>query len=669
MNDPTGRYNGQAVPADVHGLRYGSYTPPANWANPTVGSQNLMVHRDELRTVARSLGRMASSLQTELLHWEAQAGPATDGSAAGRWHEAQELAYAIRQTHAGVSQFVGELVQAHADVSVRLDSSADRYDDAEHANTTAIRKAESAQSATRIQAGGVNQSVDPTYGMRLSPQEQAAVQRLITMNNPGGQQVWNGTVNVTDNTPFQQGSVAGYSWQEIRGLIQGTDPDAITNAGDAYQPLYSQLTSVTQQLAAHGETLADNWGGASAVAALSQVQMLHQTATDLQANTWAAGQALSWYGPVLKQFQANLPEPQAVAPPQPGAHATAQQKQEAQQSYQAQVAANLNAADQAAQQRLAELNGHIGTAYNAMPPAVNKNLPPTSRSSGSPGMLTGTGAGGAGGGSTGTAVPAGTGPGGGGAGDSGPGGRTTTSAGTPVVSPGAPVHLAGGAPAPVIAPAGPGTGVSAVTLPPGGPVPAGVPAVAPAAPELPGFIDGTGGTSGTGPGVVTGDGAAVGDSTTVAGTGPIGGDASGDGLTGFPMAGGGPGGSGGAGRVREIWEGEDEGTWGVQGDVAWTDDDPGASGVITAEAVASPGAASAAMPAQPVDGVDVTEANAWASPATGTAGAGGGDGEALPLAGGAGSGEQRSDRPRQFWTTEDPDLWASTGQEVPPVIE
>src|SRR5262249_60005947 len=67
---------------------------------------------------------------------------------------------------------------------------------------------------------------------------------------------------------------------------------------------------------------------------------------------WQARQALTWYGSVLSAFRGNLPQPASAHP------------------------ADVAAANQAAQQRMSALNGHIQSAYFAMPGAVNKNLPP-----------------------------------------------------------------------------------------------------------------------------------------------------------------------------------------------------------------------------------------------------------------------------------------------------
>ena len=162
----------------------------------------------------------------------------------------------------------------------------------------------------------------------------------------------------------------------MRSLLAGADPGAISLAGAAYGQLSTTLTSISSRLAGHGQTLAANWGGSTAVTAVSQVQQLYQTAADLQANTWAAQQALAWYGPVLETFRGSLPQPASSHP------------------------ADVQAANQAAQQRMAALNSHIETAYYQLPAVVNKNLPPPlAGSAGGSARVGGTAAGGGGAGS------------------------------------------------------------------------------------------------------------------------------------------------------------------------------------------------------------------------------------------------------------------------------
>src|ERR1700727_2521215 len=255
-----GRDSGTAG-APVSGPTYGSDTQPQNWANPAVSGRDLIVHRDVLRQVAAGLARMADQLQSTLSACAGAAAPAA--GAAGSWPQAQQLGQAMARAHAGVTQFTGQLQQAHTDMAARLATSADRYDAAEQQITSLIHAATD-PSATIIQGGG-------------------------------------------QDTPVHPGARAN-------ALREAADPVARSSAGAAYGQIASTLTDISSQLSGHGQTLAANWGGSTAVTAVSQVQQLYQTAADLQANTWSAQQSLAWYGPVLSAFRGSLPQPSSTHP-------------------------------------------------------------------------------------------------------------------------------------------------------------------------------------------------------------------------------------------------------------------------------------------------------------------------------------------------------------------
>jgi uncharacterized protein YukE len=627
-----GSYSGTAVP-HVNGPAPRSYQQPQNWASPAVSGRDLIVHRDVLRQVASDLAQLADELQATLGAAGAQADPAA--GAAGGWPEARQLAGAMTRAHTGVTEFTGQLRQAHSDMARRLTTSADRYDAAEQQISSLIRAATD-PSATIVGSGGQDTPVQPGYGQNWTPQQRATYYRIQHIENMPGNRgpTWTGTYPVTEDAGFAPGGSGGYTWQQVRSLLAGTDPGAISLAGAAYGQLSTTLTSISSRLAGHGQTLAANWGGSTAVTAVSQVQQLYQTAADLQANTWAAQQALAWYGPVLETFRGSLPQPASSHP------------------------ADVQAANQAAQQRMAALNSHIETAYYQLPAVLTKNLPPplAGRSGGPAGS--GGAAAGAGGGA-GSGVPGS----GAGAGH-GPAGARQVSLGSVPGSTGA--GLTGGRPAPApgttrlagVAPTAPGSPspITAGPVPtnpmptnpvpggpaPGAPGPAGPvttpvlssgpgpslrdPAPGGASDEPPPAEFGSGPPRGTfsEPGAVAEDG--------VPGPGPAGvapealagqGDAAAaDGFRmpgSFPMGGAGAAGPGEVGRDSQYWTSEDETTWGP-------DTTPGALA---------------------------------------------GDGDSglgwLPGAGSAGRGQQR-DRSRLAWLGEDDDFWGVGGPAVPPVI-
>ena len=654
-----GNSTGPGAPS-VSGPGFSGYTIPANWTSPAVSGRDLIVHTNTLRSVASTIGGLATTLQDTLSSWQSNAANAMSGTAAGTWPAAQALTSVINRAFSGVQQFTGDLHKAHSDMQTRLTQSADRYDAAEQ-HVTSIANTATDPTATIIGAGGNNTPTVPT----------AAQARALAMQHhmdPGGSgQNWQQTLPVAEGASCDATAPSGYTWDIVRSQVMAADPAAISAAGTAYLNMYNALTQVAGVLPGQGATLAADWGGTTAVTAVSQVQQLHQTASDMQANTYAAGTALTWYGQVLSAFQNNLPA--SGSTPTSGPHAAA--------------------ANQAAQQYMQALSQHTQTAFYNMPGAVNKNLPPPLTTTGGSGTSGGAsygganggasgGAGGAGGGYSGGAAPSVAPPGSVGTvpGVTTPGGTVPggTGPGTPpgVISP-APTRLAGvgpvgtvppapvvppapgglGTPPPVVTPpGGPGPGVGVLPPPviPGGPggvgsVPGGLGSVPGGAGPVPGGEPGPvdlgvpppgitepvpGSVPGISPaGVITGQSGpgslASQEGLAASGDAAAAGDAvGGQGM--MPMMGGAPGGAGqgGAGRLRESWAAEEQGTWGPEAP---------AGGATDGAGVAADGAGPGMMPV----------------------GAGGGRG-------------QERDRNRLVWMSEEDDLWGAWQPAIPPVI-
>jgi uncharacterized protein YukE len=687
-----GSYRGTAVPP-VGGISYHGYTPPANWQDPAVSGKDLMVHRDVLREVASQISALAGELQGVISAWQGNAASAASSGAVGAWPEAQQLAEVIGRSHSGFGQYSGDLRQAHNDTATRITISAERYDATEQANVS-LAIASHDPSAVIVESGGNNVPVDPGYGKNWTPQQREAytrTQRLINMNDGG--EVWNGTFEISAAAGFSQAGTAGYTWEQVQNLLAGTDPGAISAAGSAYGQLAGKLTEVASKVAGLGSTLAGSWGGSTALTAVSQVQQLYQTASDMQANAWQAQHALTWYGSVLGAFKANLPQPATAHP------------------------ADVAAANQAAQQRMAALNGHLQTAYYAMPGAVNKNLPPklAGKGGGAP-PTSATAASGSGG-------PAFSGAGGGGGGGAGAGSGLGAPGGT-----GSPPGAAGGFPPPGIAPApgggtppgsqlagsGPGGGAPGGG---GGPAPAGAPGgTTPGGPAggvvPPGSGGGAPGEDGVPPGerTVPGGGAIPpGEGMAPGGTGVPPGEGTVPGETGVPPGEGAvPGGNGipGGGRLASL-PGEDPVPAG--GGVAPGEPAGSVSGVPPAGgmpgepgAPGEPGSSLAAgdeagalrmeggmfpMTGSPGGGAGAggfdRARQSWTTEDDGTWGADGGglgaageagDGFFMPVGPGdgggrgGGRGDRTRDRARQAWLAEDDDLWGAAEPAVPPVI-
>jgi uncharacterized protein YukE len=624
----SGSYRGTAVPP-VGGISYHGYTPPANWQDPAVSGKDLMVHRDVLREVASQISALAGELQGVISAWQGQAGSAASSGSVGAWPEAQQLAGVIGRSHSGFGQYSGDLRQAHSDTATRITISAERYDATEQANVS-LANASHDPSAIIVESGGNNVPVDPGYGKNWTPQQQEAyarTQRLINMSDGG--EVWNGTFAISAAAGFQQAGTAGYTWQQVQNLLAGTNPGAISAAGSAYGQLAGKLTEVASKVAGLGNTLAGNWGGSTALTAVSQVQQLYQTASDMQANAWQAQHALTWYGSVLGAFKANLPQPATNHP------------------------TDVAAANQAAQQRMAALNGHIQTAYYAMPGAVNKNLPP---------KLAGTGGGApptsstASAGSGGPAFSGAVGGGGGAGAGAAPGFGAPGGTGSP---PGA----VGGFPPPGTAPPPGGAAPPGSQLAGSGP---GGGAPAPGAPGGP--APGSGAPGGTTPGGPAGGVVPPGEGTVPGGTGVPPGGGTVPGRTGIP----------GGGRLGSL-PGEDP----VPAEADVAPGEPGSSLAAGGEAGAgnamergmfpmagSPGGGAGASGFDRARQSWITEDDGtWSADGGGLGGAGeAGDSFFMPVgAGGNGRGREQ-DRVRQAWLAEDDDLWGAAEPAVPPVI-
>jgi len=225
-----GRYSGTAVP-HVNGPSYSGYSQPQNWADPAVSGRDLIVHRDVLRQVAADLARMADQLQTTLSACAPAA--ALAGGAAGSWAQAQQLNQVMSRAHAGVTQFTGQLQQAHTDMAARLATSADRYDAAEQQITSLIHAATD-PSATIIQGGGQDTPVQPGYGQNWTPQQRASYYRIQRLENMPGNSGpnWTGTYPITEDTDFSQGSAAGYTWEQVNTNTTKTLVDAAVRLVD-----------------------------------------------------------------------------------------------------------------------------------------------------------------------------------------------------------------------------------------------------------------------------------------------------------------------------------------------------------------------------------------------------------------------------------------------------
>lgn len=162
------------------------------------------------------------------------------------------------------------------------------------------------------------------------------------------------------------------------------------------------------------------------------------------------------------------------------------------------------------------------------------------------------------------------------------------------------------------------------------------------------------------------------DGVSVAGESP-----GGFGMPGMSGLGGGGGGMGsGQGRTRQAWESEDQGLWDPQEEGLGDSPLVSSDGMIAADAMPGDFGGAGIAGFGPAGGMDASGGFGGADGAAGFPGGAGGSGAAgeeaggFPMmGGGAGGRRDGSDRQRQAWMLEDPDIWGEEAdRRVPPVI-
>jgi len=300
---------------------------------------------------------------------------------------------------------------------------------------------------------------------------------LMADGGGGGNPTVSGDSFTVKILPVTAGDVSGYTAQQIMELFQGLEPAAVAQAGAAHLTAAGKLTDLANAVTTHVSRLQESWGGQAAQSAVDAFSKLQGSATELANAAQQTGTVLQTLGSdVLPQYQS-----WSTVVPASGDGLSATQ------SAQLQTAAN-----QAAQQKLAELNDALVSANSALPSTVKVSLPTLGKTAGTASLPAAS----AGSGGTGVgAVPTGSGSTGSGRGSSGgnppgtsPTPRTSTPPTTTTTTP-APIHLASaptpgtgtgtpGTPSPVGPPGGtgstpgtgsgfPGTGTPSPVLPPG----------------------------------------------------------------------------------------------------------------------------------------------------------------------------------------------------------
>jgi hypothetical protein len=106
----------------------------------------------------------------------------------------------------------------------------------------------------------------------------------------------------SDNVPPFDG--AGMTTVQIMNILHSLDSGAVAGAGAAYTNLGHELGTMAAKLTQHAQTLAQNWTGSAARAAMTSFQQLHDQTSALASQAAQTGSALTWLGTqVLPKFQ------------------------------------------------------------------------------------------------------------------------------------------------------------------------------------------------------------------------------------------------------------------------------------------------------------------------------------------------------------------------------
>lgn len=430
--------------------------------------------------------------------------------------------------------------------------------------------------------------------------------------------------------------VSGMDVNQVMGILHNLDVEGVTEAANAHMNLAGKLDQVANRLARNAHTLAANWQGSAAQAAMTKFQEMHDQTAQLAAQAKQTGQVLHWTAGVMEKYR-NLPTPagesSTQADEQTGSHIGGAIGGAPGAAIGDGIGAiagafgigggNQAKANAQAQKYLTALNQHLVAANSALPTTLGQ--PPELMNSGLGPAHTGAGGGTTGAGGVAGAPPV----------SPYPGAGAGAGSGTPVS--GGPAHISTFNPAPLPhGGGGPNASLQGYTPPPGGPNTLPPPGTTPPT--------GPGGPGGMPPGLVPG--------------GPV------------------PNGSNNP--VPEEALAEDSG---LSGGEAASETLAGADGAVdsaAADGLAAGGAPEAAgMDAagdamitgtDPAIGAEGAAADGEIGAAD--ASAMGAEGEGMfPMMGGSGSGQQDKERQRQAWMNEDADIWGVPKDNVGSVIE
>jgi uncharacterized protein YukE len=280
------------APAPSVGSRPSAIASAHRWTAPDAsGHGQFSVHRDVLRGVAAGMRSDLQDLDGAVTrldgvrHGEGVSITANAGLIAG-WPTAVAFNTNASAAFTGVVLASLQTRTAHQDTSSRVAINSANYEQSESDNLRAARSVgTNLYSVTGLVSsyGGGGRSAASALGTQPS--------YLVKTQPVAG---FNG---------------AGMSAGTIMEILRSLSPGEVAAAGAAHTHVGEVLDSVAGRLAANARTLAANWSGSAAQAAMGQFQQLHNHMVVLAQQARQVGSVLSWLGDkVLPQFT-SLPDP------------------------------------------------------------------------------------------------------------------------------------------------------------------------------------------------------------------------------------------------------------------------------------------------------------------------------------------------------------------------
>jgi hypothetical protein len=165
---------------------------------------------------------------------------------------------------------------------------------------------------------------------------------------------------------FYASGTSGMTAEQVNAMVEPTQPEGVTKAGDSFQRASQKLARQAASLISHAQRLGGAWAGENAPKALTQLRQLHDTALGLANTSEQVASVLHWHGsaimPYYKQQIKQLAESKS--------HENIFDKAK-------DLLAGADPRDKAAANQLAKFNSRIAEAFHGLPSAVQQNLPPS----------------------------------------------------------------------------------------------------------------------------------------------------------------------------------------------------------------------------------------------------------------------------------------------------